>query len=181
MEIITGRFSRPILGFKSFGTNKRTNSYHGEDSIVKRLIEPVSAEGKEYSDLYMLERDKLLTLPFNWIYVINEQWLKDNKNQIFNNSYDNSPEFQEFVDNINFQVIEDFATNTKERNHLLTKIGIPFTSIDKVIVMRNYDGHFRAEHRMQDLYKNAERINHFKEFGSPADRRMPKAIEYILK
>ena len=182
MEIFTGRFSAPVLGFPGYGIiNSSERGYRGEKNIINKLIEPVSADNKEYSDLYVLERENLFDVPFNWIYVINEDWLRENRTGVFNYSHSNSAEFMEFIKKMNFPVMEKNGMNGKERNHLLTKHGIPFSSVDKVIVLRNYPGYFRAVSDMRKYGGLKEELRHYKTTGSHTDRQIPKAIEFILR
>jgi hypothetical protein len=113
------------------------------------------------------------------MYSVNQNWLLENKDNIFNYSYDNSQDFDDFITRMQFPTLEDKLLNKKEKNQLITKLTLPIESIDKIYVYR-YSGHFRAINYLRHLVPQVEEIRHFEEGGYQVNK-LAKLHEFIIK
>jgi hypothetical protein len=176
MEIITPRMAQVPLGFKKFGSKQ---GYQGEKEILPQELTPIY-ESFHYSSLYLLDRENLLSKNFDWMYLVNEKWIEENKKDIFNYSYNNTKEFDAFIERMQFPVLEDKLLNNKEKNHLITKLSIPIESIDKIFVYR-YPGHCRALSQLRHMLPPEKEIRHYEERGGYQANRVAKLHEFIIR
>lgn len=183
MEIILGRFAKPRIGHVSYGNaGRNTRDYSGEKEINKSLLEPIVQGSVNVSSLYYFDKDKFSDLPFNWLYFINENWLKSNKEHIFNYSYNNNQEFQEFVDEVGFPTINKVKFLKKEKNHLITSLNIPFEYVDKIMILRNYPEYFHTINYVRKFMNPKNMVEYYKTSGirSYHDAIIPEGTEFIL-
>jgi hypothetical protein len=185
MDIIVGRYARDTFVTKEVvQRNKREfdNDYFGDKSINQTIKPIFDLKGVNFSSLYLFKKEHLDRFQFNWIYFINENWLRNNKDKIFNNSYDNDPEFEEFVKSVNFPFIEKSAM-IKEPNHLITQLDIPFENIDRLIVRRNYEcyGYMHTVNHVRKYVPHIKEQPLIIDVVSRSNRSIPKGIEFILR
>lgn len=184
MKIFVGRFSEPVLGFESYGAGANaSNNYVGEKNISPTSIKPLQSVYFSYSSLYLFNEEKILDVLFNWLYFVNESWLRRNKDDVFNYSFDNSPEFNSFVESAGFKDMDKIKLVNKEKNHLITTVDIPFSYIDSLMILRTCPGFHRACTYVRKELKPLDEIKLFKKngFRSHTDSEIPKGIEFILK
>jgi hypothetical protein len=145
--------------------------------LSQKIISPAGEiNNMKYSDLYMFEKENLLEQPFNWLYFIKNEWLYTNRDKIFNYSFDNAPEFQQFVEQMRFPTMNKVKMLKKERNHLLTSLDISVENIYKIILVGNYPGYYHDCDFMSKEFQPHPLKYRFIKFENGK-----KGAEYILK